>query len=247
MNFKRNRSIIDLDDVNQLPGEVIKLKFKPMTIYGASWFNYLYIALFVSTDFYFQYILFDNSSYLDFAGKVITSLAFATLLDIPLSIAASVIKEHNAGYRTKSDTVVISSLAVLVFALTFAVQLYYKLNLPDCEDRLLNLITGVSPFLTSIATFLSTYYSYCPARKGLENDLTIWNILHTLMVKLHLAKDEVDADQRKKVLHNSEEIKHDDAYAEIDSAVSLGENACRQAIAEKISDTPEQVETIMSK
>ena len=93
---KQNISPLCLDTYGTR-GDRLKTLHTPTELYARKAITYLAVILFVITDFYCMFVLFDMCQSENVLFVILSALAIAIALDVPLSIAAIKLREYEQG------------------------------------------------------------------------------------------------------------------------------------------------------
>ena len=163
---------------------------KADTIYGSSILAGLTVLTCVAIDFYIHYVKWNLVQMESPIFVCMAALACAVALDVPLAIGGVVLKRYHQGLCSKKENILVMGLAIAVFLVAFACSFGFTLVTRDVVftmgtgGTITNTVTAsaqtneaeaehigilvaaiynsVLPLLTSLASFLVSYFSYNP-------------------------------------------------------------------------------------
>ncbi len=167
---------------------------RPDSIYAKTWFSNLAVLLFVFIDLFCLKVVWNLVQAEDPYYVWSVALACAAALDVPLAIAAVSQKKYQQGICTKTERNTIVCLSIAVFAIAFVFSLGFRVLTRDMTfdittagtivDELgrevqveetdvpavlfASLFNGVIPLLTSISSFVISYFSCNPVEMKLS-------------------------------------------------------------------------------
>ena len=182
---------------------------KPDTVYASDWLAWFTVIGCVVIDFFVNYVRWNLIMTESTAYVCMSAAACAIALDVPLAIAGVVLKRYDQGLCSKRERNLVMILAILVFAIAFAGSFGLTYVTRDIVfgvgssatitntvaagetvaeqegEQIAVLVAGifsaVIPLLTSLASFVVSYFTYDPIGKrlykyekeriGLQNNL----------------------------------------------------------------------------
>ena len=162
---------------------------KPDTIYACSWLSNLAVLAFVVVDLFCMKVAWNTVQTEDPRYIWCTSVACAVALDVPLAIAGIVVKRYHQGLCDKREKNIVLILAIAVFVAAFIFSFAFRFCTRDItfhlettsnmtntiesstsgNDNMENpivivsaLFAGVIPLLTSISSYVISYFGYDP-------------------------------------------------------------------------------------
>lgn len=161
---------------------------KQDTIYACSWFSNLAVLAFVFVDLFCLKVVWNLVQTEDPLFIWCVAVACAVALDVPLAIAGIVMKRYDQGLCNKKEKNIILILSVTVFAVAFIFSFVFRLYTRDLSfdigtgSTLANTLevtttdsdvenpsiivaaafNGVIPLLTSISSYVISYFGYDP-------------------------------------------------------------------------------------
>ena len=191
--------------------------YKPDNLYARQLTNYLAILVFFSIDLFclatvWNLVQLDSPFY---AWSVAVGCALA--LDVPLAIGAIALKKHHHGLMDKKEAMITLVLSVIVFAIAFVFSIGFRLVTKDLTfdvgttSTLINtagvneasnennttiwfaaLFNGVVPLLTSISSFVVSYFSTNPVNDKLKTLETERITLQANLLEADMALSQAD-------------------------------------------------------
>lgn len=176
------------DSYSSREGRVRNLH-KPDTIYARPWLSNLAVLAFVIVDLFCMKVAWNTVQIEDPRYIWCTSVACAVALDVPLAIAGIVVKRYHQGLCDKREKNIVLILAVSVFVAAFIFSFAFRFSTRDItfkldatsnmtntiessasgNDNIENpivivsaLFAGVIPLLTSISSYVISYFGYDP-------------------------------------------------------------------------------------
>ena len=161
---------------------------KPDTIYARSWLSNLAVLAFVFVDLFCMKVVWNLVQTEDPLFIWCVAVACAVALDVPLAIAGIVMKRYDQGICNKKEKNIILILSVTVFAVAFIFSFVFRLYTRDLSfdigtgSTLTNTLevtttdsnvenpsivvaaalNVVIPLLTSISSYVISYFGYDP-------------------------------------------------------------------------------------
>lgn len=168
---------------------------KTDTIYGSSILAGLTVLACVVIDFYIHYVKWNLVQMESPIFVCMAAFACAVALDVPLAVGGVVLKRYHQGVCSKKENNLVMGLAIAVFLVAFACSFGFTLVTRDVVftmgtgGTITNTVTSsaqeaenetehigilvaaiynsVLPLLTSLASFLISYFSYAPLKQKL--------------------------------------------------------------------------------
>ena len=238
---------------------------KADNIYASKWFGNIAVILFCFIDFWCMQIIWNLVSKPEnivFIYAVAIGCAIA--LDVPLAIAGYSLKAYHQGLKSKNENNIVLILSVAVFLIAFICSLLFRIETRDMsyEIQCSNLVNtlgtttvatdnnvnnlsvliasifnGIIPLLTSISSFVISYYAYSPIAEKL---------IKLERRSIRLDSNIIDAKTAISQAETAEEYcstllrKEDDLYAEhiarIDAEGECIKQTARLIVMEKLGD-----------
>lgn len=177
------------DDYRSRGGRVSYLH-KPDTIYARSWLSNLAVLTFVFVDLFCLKVVWNTVQFEDWRYIWCTAFACAVALDVPLAICGVIVKKYHQGLCDSKEKNIILVLSVAVFVVAFIFSFAFRFCTRDISfqleatSNLVNsvesvasgekednpiiivsaLFAGVIPLLTSISSYVISYFGYDPLR-----------------------------------------------------------------------------------
>ncbi len=249
-----------------------KIPYQPTELLAQPWFTNCCVLLFTLIDLFclktlWNQVLTENPLYI--WG---ISLVCAVALDVPLSLVANTQRRYEQNLISVGRRNLITILGLSVFSITFALSLAFRLNTAELTfdvgtgstlsntvsstslatatgetDTILflaALFNGMIPLLTSISSFVLSYYSADPLRDELiKAEKDCHKAARTLVeLEKEMAKYP-DAETITQGLLKQADMQFNEEQATLDSEAVALKLDVRQILAESMN-TPEQVETI---
>lgn len=164
------------------------------SIYGKQWFSNLIVCIFVCIDLFCLKVVWNLVQTEDPLFVYCLAFACAAALDVPLAIAAVCLKKYHQGLCGKKGTTLIMILSVTVFMFAFVFSFGFRIITKDLSfdigtsSALINtmaasagtytdsfpvwiaaIYNGIVPLLTSLSSFIISYYSSSPLTAKLAN------------------------------------------------------------------------------
>ena len=162
--------------------------YKPDMIYARPWFSNLAVLAFVFVDLFCLKVVWNLVQTEDPLFIWCVAIACAVALDVPLAIAGIVMKRYDQGLCDKKEKNIILILSVAVFAIAFIFSFVFRLYTRDLSfdigtgatltNTLETAVTnqnaeepsvivaaafnGIIPLLTSISSYVISYFGYDP-------------------------------------------------------------------------------------
>lgn len=167
--------------------------YTPDNPYARKVTNAIAILLFVAIDFatlftVWNLVMLENPFYI-----ICICAGCAVALDVPLAIGANALKKYHHGFMKKNEAMISMLLSVIVFAIAFAFSLGFRLVTKDLSfdvgtsSTLIStigetannsegnasiwfaaLFNGILPLLTSLSSFVISYFSTDPVNDKLR-------------------------------------------------------------------------------
>lgn len=183
-NIRRSNSPFSLDSYGTRVNRSNNL-YRPDSIYSRPIFSNIAVLAFVFIDFFCLFTVWNLVQTEDMVYVCCVALGCAVALDVPLAIAAIALKRYHNGLSSKKEAMIIMAISVSVFAIAFVFSLIFRLVTKDLsfdtgtsstlvntvgemetdttEDNLsicfAALFNGVIPLLTSLSSFVISYFS----------------------------------------------------------------------------------------
>lgn len=166
--------------------------YKPDNIYAKSFFSNLAVMAFVFIDFFTLFQVWNLVQTENPLYVYCVAFGCAVALDVPLAIAAIALKRYHDRMSSKLSATIICSLSIIVFAIAFVFSLMFRLVTKELtfdigtSSTITNIMTeqtvnsddkntilyaalfnGMIPLLTSISSFVISYFSYDPVNARL--------------------------------------------------------------------------------
>lgn len=260
-----------LDSYSKRAGRVDSLN-RPDNIYAKEWFSNIAVLAFVFIDLFCLKVVWNLVQTEDPLYVWCVAFACASALDVPLAIAAISQKRYQQGICTKAERNTILFLSIAVFTVAFAFSFGFRVLTRDLSfdigtgSTLTNtlvtgtetgttdapailfasLFNGVIPLLTSISSFVISYFGSNPVElklAKLEKE-RIGLQANILEAKKALAETET-ADQHCEGLIARENDLYSEFIDQLDADALALKELVRIILMEKLG-TPEDV-TAMSK
>ncbi len=226
---------------------------RPDSIYAKTWFSNLAVLLFVFIDLFCLKVVWNLVQTEDPLYVWCVALACAAALDVPLAIAAISQKKYQQGICTKTERNTIVCLSIAVFVVAFVFSLGFRVLTRDLSFDIstgttmvntlgtgaeaeqtdtpailfASLFNGVIPLLTSISSFVISYFSCNPVelklsrlekeRIGLQSNI--------LEAKKALAETETSSEHCIKLI-----ARENDLYAEFIDQLDADALALKQLV-----------------
>lgn len=245
---------------------------KPDDIYAKKWISVMFVIVFLCIDFFCLKSLWNSVQTENMEFVMCLALACALSLDVPLAIAACSLKKYNQGLCGKKEKNMIMILSIALFAITFVFNFGFRIFTKDLTfstessslvvdtqaaeiaesgtDTITILFAalycGVIPLLTSICSFLISYWGYDPLgqrKKRLEKGRI------SLQANIHEAEKALAETSGAKQYCNELITREEDLYQEFMNQLDADALALKQMVRVLIMKklgTPEYV-SAMSK
>lgn len=246
----RTTSPFILDSYGTRVNRVTRLH-KPDNIYANSLLSNMLVLIFVLIDFFcisilWNFVQTENPEFILFI-----SCACAISLDVPLAIAAVAIKKYHHGISSRNEAMIITIISVIIFVIAFVFSFMFRIVTKDytfvIEDSsavvdsvnytvvdstkenisiwFAALFNGIIPLLTSLSSFVISYFSYSPVEKKIKR-------LETERVKLQsnvLEADKALVQSEDAVTHcNALLARENDLYFEFISKLDAENQTLKQ-------------------
>lgn len=192
-NIKKKDRPFNLDSYCTRTKRVTRLN-RAESIYGKQWFSNLIVFAFVCIDMFCLKVVWNLVQMEDPLFVYCLAFACAAALDVPLAIAAVSLKKYHQGLCGKKSTTLIVILSVIVFLIAFVCSFGFRIITKDLSfeidssSALMNtmaasastntdsfpvwiaaIYNGIVPLLTSLSSFIISYYSSSPLTAKLAN------------------------------------------------------------------------------
>lgn len=165
---------------------------KPDTIYAKAWFSTSAVFAFVLIDFFWLYNKWNMVQTAGFGYLCAIAFASAAALDVPLAVAAVQMKRYKQGLCGSGEKNLVMGISIIVFGIAFVSNFVFGIvtrnavfseantnvlvNAADTVGQLTEtgaaeesamvlyaaLVSGLIPLLTSLSSFVISYFSYDP-------------------------------------------------------------------------------------
>lgn len=183
----RTRRMLKMDSFKNR-SERVKIVNGPDNIYAKAWFSNIAVLMFVFIDLFCLKVVWNLVQTEDPLYVWCIAFACAAALDVPLAIAAIVQKRYQQGLCEKSERNIVISLSIAVFAVAFVFSFIFRVVTRELSfdigtgTTMMNaletgvkedntnapailfaaLFNGVIPLLTSISSFVISFFGYSP-------------------------------------------------------------------------------------
>lgn len=263
---KREKSPFTLDGYGTRANRVSTI-YKPDNIYASTIVSNIAVLIFVMIDYFCLKSVWNLVQLEDQMYVMFVALGCAAALDLPLAVAAVALKKAQHKVMDKKEAMIITVLSVATFLIAFVFSLMFRIvtrelsfdvgsastlvstvgesanNSGDSSGIILfsALFNGVLPLLTSLASFIVSYFSADPINDKLK-------MLKTERVKLQNNIVEADvaiAESESAETHcNALLIREEDLFNEfiskLDSENLQIKQMARQVLMEKLG-TPDDI------
>jgi len=163
---------------------------RPDTVYARMWFSNFAVLIFVCIDLFCLKVVWNLVQTESPVFVYCLAFACAAALDIPLAIAAVTLKKYMQGLCGKQEKNIILAISVAVFVVAFAFSFGFRFITKDLSfdigtsSTLTNtlassqedaqgssiavvfaaLFNGIIPLLTSLSSFVLSFFSYDPIK-----------------------------------------------------------------------------------
>lgn len=265
---KEKREPFGLDSYETRAKRISNLN-KPETIYAWTVLNYIAVAFFVLVDWYCLKVVWNLVQTESSFFVWIIASACAVALDVPLAIAAFVLKKYHQGLCSKNEKDISVLLSVSVFVVAFIFSFVFRVYTRDLSfdigtsstltDSLVTstdvenehpvilvaaVFNGVIPLLTSISSFVLSYFSSNPlafklSRREKERVSLQANILDA---EKALAEAETSEEHCRALIARENDLYHSFIEQLDAKALELKEYS-RILVMDKMSD-PDNITTV---
>lgn len=217
----------------------------------------VFILVMTACDFFTNYSMWNMVLHTQLLIKYMITLSTAVLLDLPMGIAATALKQHQQGMRSKEGAIFINVLAIGAFLLVLIMTSVVRINakdicFPDIEQEKTRLLVAVGISLLPAATSLGAYaISYACANPKNDRLKKFWRLkcsLEARIADLEAADKQADFNggylERSKELENALREAHNNS---IDAQVKEAEQYSALAIMTHIAADADQISTITAR
>jgi hypothetical protein len=240
---------------------------RPDNIYARAWFSNIAVLAFVFIDLFCLKVVWNLVQTEDPMYVWCVAFACAAALDVPLAIAAIALKRYQQGLCTKAECNIILILSIAVFATAFVFSFAFRVLTRDLSFDVgtgatltntlasgtetddsnvstilfASLFNGVIPLLTSISSFVISYFGCNPVDMklaALEKE-RIELQANILEAKRALAETETAAEHCKGLI-----AREKDLFAAFLDTLNADEKWMKQVVRVvlmKILNSPEEV------
>lgn len=248
-------------------GKEHKVLNKADNIYASKWFGNIAVALFCFIDFWCMQTIWNLVSKPEnFIFIYAVAIGCAVALDVPLAIAGHSLKAYHQGLKSKNENAIILILSISVFLIAFICSFMFRVETKDLSYQLqssnlvntlgaaetpapeatqtagqtiliASIFNGIIPLLTSISSFVISYFAYSPLK---EKIMRLERRLISLDSNIIEAKTAIAQAETAEEYCNTLLMKEEDLYMEhIDRINAEGEcikQTAKLVIMEKLGD-----------